>query len=54
MKKKLALVLGILLVLGATNALAWGGLWDSVDEPPSNPKPLNPPVKSKSYCGDNC
>jgi hypothetical protein len=54
MKKKLALVLGVLFVLSATNAFAWGGLVGSTGEPPSIPKPLNPPIKGKSYCGDKC
>jgi hypothetical protein len=54
MKKKVAMILAVLFVLSATNAFAWGSLVGSVVEPPSTPKPPNPPVKGKTFCGDNC
>jgi hypothetical protein len=54
MKKKVAVVLAVLFVLSTTNAFAWGGLVGSIDEPPSSPKPFNPPVKGKSTCGSDC
>jgi hypothetical protein len=54
MKKKLVLVLGVLLVLNATNVFAWGGFLIPKDQPPSNPKPLTPPIKGKAICGGHC